>query len=84
MLSAEGETLYVLGPVATGGLSAYEVASGRLTAAYSEGRHYAGLYQMPSGSLLAVRPESPRLAFFSPALIPLGTADTSLYVSAVF
>ena len=38
MLSAEGETLYVLGPVATGGLSAYEVTSGRLTAAYSEGR----------------------------------------------
>ena len=84
VLSVEGDTLYVLGPVATGGLSAYEVASGRLTAAYSEGRHYAGLYQMPSGTLLAVRPESPRLAFFSPSLTPLGTADTSLYVSAVF
>jgi hypothetical protein len=83
VLSAEGD-LYVLGPVTTGGLSAYEVASGRPTAAYSEGRHYAGLYQLPSGTLLAVRPESPRLAFFSPSLAPLGTADTSLYVSAVF
>jgi hypothetical protein len=84
VLSAEGETLYVLGPVATGGLSAYEVASGSLTAAYSEGRHYAGLYQLSSGALLAVRPQSPRLAFFSPSLTPLGTADTSIYVSAVF
>jgi hypothetical protein len=83
-LSAEGETLYVLGPAGTGGLSAYEVASGRLTAAYSEGRHYAGLYQLSSGTLLAVRPQSPRLAFFSPSLTPLGTADTSLNVSAVF
>jgi hypothetical protein len=84
VLSPEGDTLYVLGPVATGGLSAYEVASGRLTAAYSEGHQYAGLYQLPSGTLLAVRPESPRLAFFSPSLTPLATADTNLYVSAVF
>ena len=84
VLSPEGDTLYVLGPAAGGGLSAYEVASGRLTAAYSEGRQYAGLYQLPSGTLLAVRPESPRLAFFSPSLTPLATADTSIYVSAVF
>jgi hypothetical protein len=84
VLSPEGEILYVLGPAATGGLSAYEVASGRLTAAHSEGRQYAGLYQLPSGTLLAVRPESPRLAFFSPSLTPLATADTDLYVSAVF
>jgi hypothetical protein len=84
VLSPEGDILYVLGPAATGGLSAYEVTSGRLTAAFSEGRQYAGLYQLPSGTLLAVRPESPRLAFFSPSLTPLATADTNLYVSAVF
>jgi hypothetical protein len=84
VLSPSGDILYVLGPAATGGLSAYEVASGRLTGAYSEGHQYAGLYQLPSGTLLAVRPESPRLAFFSPSLNPLATADTDLYVSAVF
>jgi hypothetical protein len=84
VLSTAGETLYVLGPPATGGLCAYEVGSGRLAASYSEGRQYYGLYQLPGGALLAVRPENPRLAFFSPDLSPLGTADTNLLVSAIF
>jgi len=84
VLSLAGDTCYVLGPAATGGLCAYDVGSGKLVGSYSEGRHYAGLYQLPSGTLLAVRPENPRLAFFSSGLSPIGTADTNLYVSAVF
>ncbi len=84
VLSPAGDTCYVLGPAATGGLSAYEVGSGKMVGSYSDGRQYAGLYQLPSGSLLAVRPENPRLAFFSAGLSPLGTADTNLDVSAVF
>jgi hypothetical protein len=84
VLSPAGETLYVLGPAATGGLCAYDVRSGKLAASYSEGRQYYGLYQLPSGALLAVRPENPRLAFFSSDLSPLGTIDTNLLVSAVF
>jgi hypothetical protein len=84
VLSGPGDTLYVLGSARSGGLCAYHVASGALTASYSEGRHYCGLYQLPSGTLLAVAPDNPRLAFFSSALRPLGTADTSLHVSAVF
>ena len=84
VLSPAGDTCYVLGPAATGGLCAYDVRSGKLVGSYSEGRHYAGLYQLASGALLAVRPENPRLAFFSAGLSPLGTADTNLYVSAVF
>jgi hypothetical protein len=84
VLSQAGDILYVLGPASAGGLSAYHVATGALTASHSEGRHYAGLYRLSSGTLLAVAPESPRLAFFSPALRPVGTADTSLNVSAVF
>jgi hypothetical protein len=84
VLSPAGETLYVLGPAATGGLCAYQVGSGKLVASYSEGRPYYGLYQLPSGTLLAVRSENPRLAFFSSDLSPLGTADTNLHVSAVF
>jgi hypothetical protein len=84
VLSAEGDTLYVLGPANSGGLHAYEVSSGKLTASYSEGSHYNGLHQMPGGTLLAVKPENPRLAFFAPDLSPLGTADTNLYVSAIF
>jgi hypothetical protein len=84
VLAPAGDTLYVLGSAGAGGLCAYHVASGAPTASYSEGRHYAGLYQLASGTLLAVATENPRLAFFSPALSPLGTADTSLHVSAVF
>jgi len=84
VLSPAGDTCYVLGPAATGGLCAYDVGSGKLVGSYSEGRQYAGLYQLPSGTLLAVRPDNPRLAFFSSGLSPLGTADTNLYVSAVF
>ena len=84
VLSPEGKTMYVLGPAATGGLSAYDVGSGKLVASYSEGRHYYGLHQLPSGDLLAVLPENPRLAFFSADLSPLGTADTDLHVSAIF
>ena len=83
VLSPAGDTCYVLGSAATGGLCAYDVGSGKLVGSYSEGRHYAGLYQLPSGTLLAVLPENPRLAFFSAGLSPLGTADTNLYVSAV-
>jgi hypothetical protein len=55
-----------------------------MVGSYSHGRQYAGLYQLPSGVLLAVQPENPRLAFFSSDLSPLGTADTNLHVSAVF
>jgi hypothetical protein len=76
--------VYVLGPAATGGLSAYHVGSGKLATSYSEGRQYDGLYQLPSGALLAVQPENPRLAFFSADLSPLGTADTNLHVSAIY
>ena len=84
VLSAEGETMYVLGPANTGGLRAYEVSSGKLTATYTEGSHYHGLHQMPDGTLLAVQPQNPRLAFFAPDLSPLGVSDTDLYVSAIF
>jgi hypothetical protein len=76
--------MYVLGPAATGGLCAYHVGSGKLAASFSEGRQYHGLYQLPSGGLLAVRPENPRLAFFSADLSPLGMADTNLHVSAIY
>ena len=84
VLSSAGDTLYVLGPAGAGGLCVYDVASGALAGSYSEGRQYAGLYQLPSGTLLAVAAESPRLAFFSSTLSPLGTADTTLQVSAVY
>jgi hypothetical protein len=83
-LSPGGDTLYVLGGAKAGGISAYDVATGKLAGSYSHGRQYFGLYQLPSGILLTVSPENPRLEFFSPGLNPLTTVATSLHVSAVF
>jgi hypothetical protein len=84
VLSPAGDTLYVLGGAKTGGISAYDVATGKLAGSYSHGRQYFGLYQLPSGTLLTLSPANPRLEFFSPGLSLLGTAATNLHVSAVF
>jgi hypothetical protein len=84
VLSPGGDTLYVLGGAKTGGISAYDVATGKLAGSYSHGRQYFGLYQLPSGTLLTLSPGNPRLEFFSPGLSLLGTAATNLHVSAVF
>lgn len=83
VLSGDGRTLYVLGSAAAGGLAAYDAATSKLSASYSHGEHYTGLYQLQGGTLLAVSATSPRLAFFTPSLEPAGTADTDLHVAAV-
>lgn len=84
VLSADGTRLYTLGGVHGGGLSAYDVANGSLVASYSRGVDYSGLYQLASGTLLAIGTNSPRLGFFTPSLSPAGTGDTDLNVTAVF
>ena len=56
--------MYVLGPATTGGLCAYEVGSGTLAGSYSEGHHYHGLYQLPSGALLAAAAGKPAARVF--------------------
>ncbi len=84
VLSASGQTLYVLGGAKAAGLAAYDVATGKLSASYSKGTTYTGLYLLPSGNLLAVAPANPSLAYFSPALEPLSTASTSIQVAAAF
>jgi hypothetical protein len=84
VLSASGDILYVLGSATAGGLSGYDVASGALVASYTHGTQYTGVYLLPSGTLLAVGTENPRLSYFSPELEPLATADTSLYISEAY
>lgn len=83
-LSPDGKTLYVIGGAKTGGIAAYDVATGKLTGSYSHGRQYFGLHQLPSGTLLTLSPGNPRVEFFSQELSPLGTVATSLQVSAVY
>jgi hypothetical protein len=60
------------------------VATGKLVATYSHGSHYSGVYQLPSGTILAVSAANPRLSYFSPELTLLGTTETALQISAVF
>lgn len=85
-LSADGTVLYTLGSAAVGGLSAYEIATGDLVATYSDGAHYSGVYQLPSGTLLAVNgnDSGSQLGFFSPSLSRLGASSTDMYVAEVF
>jgi hypothetical protein len=82
-LSADGQTLYVLGGASTGGLSTYDVATRAMTATYTDGQQFTGLHQLANGTLIAFKPTSPKMTFFTPALAPAGTADTSLSVAAV-
>ena len=84
VLSASGDTVYVLGGAKTGGVAAYSVATGKMTASYSHSAHYNALYLLPSGDLLAMSAANPRLAFFSPDLEPLGTASTTLQIAAAY
>jgi hypothetical protein len=61
------------------------VATGKMTASFSSGNtSYTGLSLLPSGNLLAVTGNNPRLAYFSPTLELLGTANSTLQISAVF
>ncbi|MGH3171730.1 MAG: hypothetical protein ACRDN0_38455, partial [Trebonia sp.] len=84
VLSPDGALLYVLGGATSGGLAVYDVATGKLAGAYGDGRQYSGVYMLPSGALLGISPDNPRLAYFSADLSPLGTADAGMYISAVY
>jgi hypothetical protein len=84
VLSADAGTMYVAGAAKTGGVASYDVRTGALAGAFSQGHQYAGVFAMPSGSLLAVSAANPRLTFFSPGLSPLGTASTDLQVADAF
>jgi hypothetical protein len=85
VLSASGDVLYAVGGANSGGVSAYDMNSGALTASYTQGgRQFTGLSVLPNGNVLAVGPAHPRLAFFSPTLSLLGSVDTSLQIAAVY
>ena len=83
VLTADAKTVYTVGTAAGAGLSAYDVGSGRLQAAATS-REYTAVYGLPSGALLAIANDNPRLSFFDPALNQLGTADTNLNVVEVY
>jgi hypothetical protein len=85
-LSPDGEVLYTLGPAEAGGLAAYRLDSGALVSTFTGDRHYAAVYQLAGGALLAVdgQTASPGLSYFSPTLAPLGVEDTSMYVAEVY
>ena len=71
------------GTAAGPGLSAYDVASGRLQAV-TTARNYSAVYALPSGTLLAIAADNPRLSFFDSSLRQVGTEDTNLNVVEVY
>jgi hypothetical protein len=73
-----------LGSVEAGGISAYNAASGKMASSTQAGTHYTGLYELPSGALLAAKDDTPRLSFFDRSLNAIGSADTNLHVVEVF
>jgi hypothetical protein len=84
-ISADGTTLYTLGAASTGGLNAYNIASGSLTATDSHGESYIGVFQLSSGTLLALKPAAQtQLSFFAPHLENIGTASTNILVAAAY
>jgi hypothetical protein len=63
VLSPAGETMYVLGPAATGGLCAYHVGSGKLAASYSEGRRITVFTSCPAGLARSAARKPPARVF---------------------
>lgn len=84
VLSADGRTLYALGSKSTGGINAYNVGTGAHFASTPPGRHFAAVYQLASGAVLAISQGKPRLTFFTPSLETIMATDTALNVTAVF
>ena len=83
--SSDGTTLYTLGARDTGGLNAYSLANGSLTASYSHGESYTGVYQLAGGNLLTLAAgRQTGLGFFTPGLEPVATAATDVLVAGVY
>jgi len=83
VLSADSKTVYTVGTAAGPGLSAYDVASGRLQAV-TTARNYSAVYALPSGTMLAIAADNPRLSFFDSSLRQVGAEDTNLNVVEVY
>jgi hypothetical protein len=82
-LSLDRRTIYVLGDANEGGLRAYDAKSGSTWRTYASGQHFSGLQVLSDGTLLAVSPESPRLAAFNEGLEPVANGDVDLDVLAI-
>lgn len=83
VLARAGDLVYVLGDAHIGGLAAYETTTGRLEESYTGDQQYSGLQLLPSGNLVAVATQSPKLNFFSPALELIGSLDTDLDIAEI-
>ena len=84
-VSGDGATLYTLGARATGGLNAYRIATGALTASYTHGEAYTGVYQLAGGNLLTLTSgQQTGLSFFTPQFTHVAAATTDVLVAGVY
>lgn len=84
-VSPDGATLYTLGARNIGGLNGYKLANGALTASYTHGETYTGVYQLAGGNLLTLTTgQQTGLSFFTPQLERVATATTDVLVGGVY
>jgi hypothetical protein len=83
--STDGTTLYTLGARDLGGINAYRLSTGALTASCTYSQSYSGVYQLAGGNLLALTADQQTgLSFFTPRLERVATAATDVLVAGVY
>jgi len=82
-LNPSGDTLYVVGQSSDGGIAAYDTSSGQRTTAFTTGRPFAALTLLPSGNLLGLALEAPRVTLLTPDLQLAAETDVDLQVAAI-
>jgi len=83
-LGPDGLTLYVLGPAASGGLSAYDLRTGRQMASFSDGQNFGGVRVLTDGTVVAVGLSGPQLFFFTPELKLAASANAGIVVREIY
>lgn len=84
VLSADGSKFYVLGGKSVGGIAAYDVSTGQMVEAASDGTHFSGLALSQGGQLIAYSPDSQAVSLYNPQLAYLGKEVIDIYVSELY
>jgi hypothetical protein len=84
VLSVDGSKFYVLGSQSVGGIAAFDVSTGQMVEAASDGTHFSGLALNQSGQLIAYSPDSQAVSLYNPQLAYLGKEVIDIYVSEFY
>jgi hypothetical protein len=82
-LSASGDRFYVPGDASQGGVVAYATSDGRQIGSFTTGRPFTAVVLLPSGNVLGLALDTPRVSLLTPDLQLVGETDIDLQVAAV-